>query len=155
MDYSLLAIVLLHVRCTLSGNKANWALSLGLLLFFYSTAPSLTFFCLSTIETVLAENTQDKEDNRRTGRRVRRQIGSWNPQPMLNRLFSNATGLFENLGRQMSRQLQNLEGAGRAASGAFQSVQENFKRFAKSVNLNISQLRPERLFSQLASLTRA
>lgn len=85
-------------------------------------------------------------------RRNRRQI-NFNMQPLLNRLLSNATGLFDTLGRQMSRQLHSsTDGAGRAMNGVFNSLQENFKRFTS--NLNISQLRPERLLAQIASLAK-
>jgi hypothetical protein len=91
-------------------------------------------------------------------KRDRRQIGAkdWNPQPLLNRFLSNATGLFDNLGRQMSRQLQSsVSDASKAMngmfSGALASMDSAVRRF---INLNVSQLRPDKLFSQIASLTR-
>ena len=85
-------------------------------------------------------------------RRERRQIGNWNPQMLLNKFLSNATGLIDNIGRQMSRQFQtSVADTGRTANGLFSSMQQNFRRF---VNLNISQFKPERLLSQIISLTR-
>jgi len=98
------------------------------------------------------EDVQEKET-----KRERRQIGAnWNPQPLLNRFLSNATGLFDNLGRQMTRQLQSsVSDASKAMNGmftgVFSSMDSAVRRF---INLNVSQLRPDKLFSQIAALTR-
>ncbi|KAJ6216576.1 hypothetical protein RDWZM_007733 [Blomia tropicalis] len=83
--------------------------------------------------------------------RIRRQIGA-KSQQIFNRFLSKASGLFDNLGRQMSQQLQSsVAEAGRNVNGLFSSMQNKFRRM---VNLNISQLRPDRLLSQLSNLAR-
>lgn len=107
---------------------------------------------VTTAATTSDQSEDSQEDEQDSLQRERRQIGTWNPQPLLNKFLSNATGLFDNLGRQMTRQLQSsVADAGRTVNGVFQSMQDNFKRF---INLNLSQLRPERLLSQIASLTK-
>ena len=86
--------------------------------------------------------------------RERRQIGNWNLKPLLNKFIQNATGIFDNIGQQMTRQFHNSvqDSAGKSMNGfnaVLNSMQENFKRF---INLNLHQLKPEKLLTQMVSL---